>query len=67
MKDNASKIYEWDIRGQNNAGSSNMTEQICHLIGYKCSQFQALSGHFVNKQLKIIQFLFRFQGNLSTK
>ena len=67
MKDNASKIYEWDIRGQNNAGSSNMTEQICHFIGHKCSQFQALSGHFLNKQLKIIQFPFRFQGNLSTK
>ena len=37
------------------------------LIGHKLSQYQAFSGHFVNKQLKIIQLLFRFQGNLSTK
>ena len=27
-----------------------MTEHICHLIGHKFSQFQALSGHFVKKK-----------------
>ena len=40
--------------GQNNAWSSDMTEHICHLIGHKFSQSQALPGHFVKKNLKII-------------
>ena len=29
-----------------------MAEHICHLIGHKFSQFQAMSVHFVNKKLK---------------
>ena len=37
-------------KGRNNARSLDMTERICHLIGHKFSQFQALSGHFVNKK-----------------
>ena len=41
-------------RDQNNAQSLDMTENICHLVGHKFSQFQALSSHFVNKKLKII-------------
>ena len=41
-------------KGRNNAWSSEMTERICHLIGHKYSQFQALSGHFVKKKLKTI-------------
>ena len=63
-------IYRKDqskIRGRNNTWSSDMTKLICQLIGYKFSQFQALPSHFVNKKLKITQFLFRFQGNFSTK
>ena len=40
-------------RGQNNARSSDTTEVICHLVGHKFSQFQALSSHFVNKKLKL--------------
>ena len=42
------------FRGRNKALSSDMTELICHLIGHKFSQFQALSGLFVKKKLKII-------------
>ena len=41
-------------RGRNKALSSDMTEHIRHLIGHKFSQFQALSGQFVKKKLKII-------------
>ena len=41
-------------RGQGNAQSLDMTERICHLTVDKFSQFQALSGHFGNKKLKII-------------
>ena len=37
-----------------NAWSSKMTEGIFHLIGHKLSQFQALSGRFGSKKLKII-------------
>ena len=41
-------------RGQINTLSLDMTKRICHFIGRNFSQFQALSGHFVNKKLKII-------------
>ena len=41
-------------RGRNNARSSDMTERIYYLMGDKFSQFQALSGHFVKRKLKII-------------
>ena len=53
-------ISEWKIefilpyfRGQNKALSSDMTKPICHLIGHKLSQFQALHSHFVKRKLKI--------------
>ena len=45
------KIY---IRGRNNTRSSKMTERICHFIGHKFSQVQALLSHFVYKKIKII-------------
>ena len=40
-------------RGLNNTQSSDMTEQSCHLISHKCFEFEALSGHFVNKKPKL--------------
>ena len=53
-------LSEWKIefilpyfRGQNKALSSDMTKPICHLIGHKFSQFQALHSHFVKRKLKI--------------
>ena len=54
-------------RGRNNARSSDMTKRICYLIRPKFSQFQALSGSFENRKLKVVKFFFRFQGNLSKK
>ena len=36
-------------RDRNNAWSSDMSECVCHLIGHKFSQFQALPSDFVNK------------------
>ena len=42
------------FRGPNNARSSDMTERILLLIDHKFSQFQGLSGHFVNKKSTII-------------
>ena len=41
----------WVSRGQNNAQSSGMTEHICHLIGQKISQFQALCGQLFSSIL----------------
>ena len=38
-------------QGSNNAWSSDMTEHICHLIGHKCSKFQALSGLFLEQKI----------------
>ena len=42
-------FYIFFYRGRNSVRSSDMTEHICHLIGHKFSQFQALSGHFLKK------------------
>ena len=36
----------WTNRARNNAWSSDMTKCICHMMGHKFSQFQALSGLF---------------------
>ena len=47
-------IYTHTHRGENNTWSSEMTKHICYLIGHEFSQFQALSGHFAKKKLKII-------------
>ena len=55
------------VQGSNNALSLDMTEPIYYLICPKFSQFHALPGHFEKKQLKVIKFFFRFQGNLSKK
>ena len=49
------------IRGGNNARSLDMTEHICHLIGHNFFQIQTLSGHFVNKKLKIISSFLGFK------
>ena len=48
-------------RGQNNAPSWNITKHICHLIGHKFSQFQALPGHFVNKNQKLFSSFLGFK------
>ena len=45
------RIY---IRGQNNAWSSEMTKHIYHLIGHKFSQFEALFGHFMYKNVNYL-------------
>ena len=53
--------------GGGGGGRLDMTKCIWHLINHKFSQFQALCGHAVYKKMKIILFLFRFDGNLSKK
>ena len=54
-----SKKKRMHYRGQNNDQPSDMTKRICHLINLKFSQVKALS-----RKEKIIEFVFRFQGNL---
>ena len=49
------------IRGGNNTRSLDMTEHVCHLIGHNFFQIQTLSGHFVNKKLKIISSFLGFK------
>ena len=46
---------------RNNARSSDMTERIYYLIGHKFSQFQALSGYFENKKVKVIKDYLRYK------
>ena len=41
-------------RGQDNALSLDIAKRVCLLIGHKFFLFQAMSGHFVKKKLKII-------------
>ena len=48
------RLETYRNRGRNNARSLDMTERICHLIGHKLPQFQALPGYFKKKKLKII-------------
>ena len=43
-----------NIKGRNNAWSSDMVKRIFHLIGHKFSQFQALPSHIVIKKSKTI-------------